>query len=321
MSTHAIYIHQIKDLEIHPNADKLQILRIDGWTCCVQKDLYKPGDLIAFIPPDYVVNTNRPEFAFLKNDESNLVRVKVRKLRGIVSQGIVIPAPPNSSAGDNVIDLLEVKRWEPLEPARTGGEAIRGPSLWCPTYDLENYQAHPCLLIDGEEVIISEKIHGSSYKVVFHDGIQYVGSRNEWKRENDETLWWVAFKQNPWLAEFCQTHPNIVIYGEVFGRVKNYHYNLDKNKYGIAVFDLWQQDHYLNYDEARALSPDLQWVPTLYRGPFDRAKSLELAEGKTVLGKEQHIREGIVLSLPVERSDDKIGRVKLKIVSNAYLMS
>lgn len=320
MSTHAINVYKLKEILPHPMADNLQIVQIEGWTCCIRKDQFRSGQLVAYVPPDYVVDTNRPEFAFLADNKNNLIRIKVRKLRQVVSQGLVIPAPEGASEGDNVIDQLGITRWEPLEPAETRGECTKGPNLVAPKYDLENYQNYRDLIIEGEEVILTEKIHGANLRAVYHNGTQYMGSRTEWKADSESNLWWIAYRQNPWLKDFCEKNPDIIVYGEVYGRVGGFNYNLPKNKYGIAVFDLYKDGKFMDYDEAVQLGSQLQWAPVLHRGTFSATKAAELAEGQTVLGNGQHIKEGIVLGLPKERLDLKIGRVKLKLVSNEYLM-
>ena len=47
---------------------------------------------------------------------------------------------------------------------------------------------------------------------------------------------------------------------------------------------------------------------------------LEHTDGKTVIGNEIHIREGVVNTPLVERRDNALGRVILKSVSANYLL-
>ncbi len=63
----------------------------------------------------------------------------------------------------------------------------------------------------------------------------------------------------------------------------------------------------------------IEYVPELYRGPFDKKVLAEYTDGKeTASGTEAHMREGVVIRPVVERRDDDIGRVILKSVSEKY---
>jgi len=62
-----------------------------------------------------------------------------------------------------------------------------------------------------------------------------------------------------------------------------------------------------------------EWVPILYRGPFDLEKILSLVDGPSMVHGAKHMREGIVIRPVVEREARNLGRVQLKIVSNKFL--
>ena len=52
---------------------------------------------------------------------------------------------------------------------------------------------------------------------------------------------------------------------------------------------------------------------------FDLDAVLVLAEGNSLVPGANHMREGIVVKPIKERTDPEVGRVCLKVVSNAYL--
>jgi hypothetical protein len=73
----------------------------------------------AYIQPDSVVDTTRPELALLAQPE----RIKVRRLRGVVSMGLLIAAPEGAQEGDDVAAQLGVTRYEPpAQPHPSEGE-------------------------------------------------------------------------------------------------------------------------------------------------------------------------------------------------------
>src|SRR5437868_1923176 len=88
MSRHEVPIVRIAAVEPHPQADRLEIVRLWGYTCVVGKGQFRAGDLACYVPPDSVVPSG-PPFEFL--GDHRLIRV--RRYRGVVSQGLLIPAP------------------------------------------------------------------------------------------------------------------------------------------------------------------------------------------------------------------------------------
>ncbi len=43
----------------------------------------------------------------------------------------------------------------------------------------------------------------------------YCGSKKEWKAKTDESVWWKALEQNPWIEQFCKENYSLMLYGEV----------------------------------------------------------------------------------------------------------
>jgi hypothetical protein len=63
----------------------------------------------------------------------------------------------------------------------------------------------------------------------------------------------------------------------------------------------------------------IEVVPVLHIGPFDSAMVKALADGKSTVPGATNMREGVVIEPLVERRERGLGRVQLKIVSNAFL--
>lgn len=311
-STHKVEVVPIY-LETHPNADTLSIVRVWGYTCVVRTEDFRGASIAAYLPPDSVVPPT-PLFAFLGDKR----RIRVRKFRGVVSQGLLIQAPEGSKAGDDVAQLLGITRYEPPLDLRSSGEVESPPPLTVPEYDVEDWHRYGHFFRDGEEVVALEKIHGANGRFVFVEGRFWVGSRKEWKKEDPRTPWWHALSGSPWLDTFCRTHPGLVVFGEAYGKVQELRYGIP-NEVRVAVFDLWDGARFLPYDEARGLGKDLEWVPELYRGPYDAKLLKELSNGPSKIPTAKHPREGIVVRPIAERGELEIGRVQLKIVSDEYM--
>ena len=143
-------------------------------------------------------------------------------------------------------------------------------------------------------------------------------SRSQWWKPGGENLWWKALGCNPWIEEFCRANECVTVYGEVYGRVQDLHYGVPANRVEVAVFDVLGGTEWWPAERLRASLPS-HCVPLLYEGPYDEGQVQALAEGPSTIAGAKHLREGCVLKPVAERTDPEIGRVQLKIVSNAYL--
>lgn len=83
------HIELIKELIEIPGADKIEVAKILGWECVVKKGEFKVGQKICYIEVDAVM-PEKPEYEFLRDRK---FRIRTIKLRGQISQGLVIPLP------------------------------------------------------------------------------------------------------------------------------------------------------------------------------------------------------------------------------------
>ena len=118
---------------------------------------------------------------------------------------------------------------------------------------------------------------------------------------------------------FKRHHQDLVVYGEVFGQVQNLKYGAKSGQVFFAAFDILRGNTWLDFEEAHKIGAPLPWVPLVYRGPFDKEKIFEFAEGDSSYPLANHYREGVVVKPMHERTDPHIGRVQLKVVGNRYL--
>ena len=113
---HLATIRKIKEIRPIPNADRIEVAVIDGWEVVVNKsDGFIAGDLVIYIEIDSVL-PDRPEFEFMRKYK---FRVKTIKLRGQVSQGLVLPMTIQGlpkgeyKLGQDITDLLGIKKYDP----------------------------------------------------------------------------------------------------------------------------------------------------------------------------------------------------------------
>jgi RNA ligase (TIGR02306 family) len=310
-------------LQNHPNADSLSIVKVfDGYEVCVRTQDWIGVDKGVYIPPDSVV-PDTDEFKFLEGH----LRIKAKKLRGVSSYGMLVPVPDNGRAGEIGDDLAEIMNIQHYEPELSQmikdaqGSFESPPPIIGVTYDIEPWQKFKNEFIDGEEVVITEKIHGCNSRYTFQQGQMYCGSHYHWVKEGNN-LFWNILKFYPWVQAFCHLNPNVILYGEIFGAVqKDYNYgSTTNNPYQFRAFDVFANGKFLDYDYALGNASSDFLVPVLYRGPYSDEVMNKFVSGPSVLSGDNHIREGIVVKPVVERYSERLrGRLNLKFVSIDYL--
>lgn len=322
-SNHRCEVIRLGNPAKHPNADTLEVYKVFDWDVVAKHGNWNPGDLAAYVVPDSVVDTSRPEFSFLapKDKPGAKVRVKVARLRGVYSQGLLIPAPAGAVEGDDVAELFGIERYDPAEPVSTTGDAESPPSGLAPVYDVESFRRYSKLIVDGEDVVVTEKIHGANGRWTWRDGRLWCGSKTNWKRQNEKSAWWKVPEKYPQLVEFLKQHEGMIVYGEVYGStVQDMKYG--KNGVDLAVFDVMMPSgRFVDYDEAKPTlnARSIPMAPLIYRGPYDSESVKLMAEGPSTVPGADHVREGCVVRPVRERVDPRLGRVVLKVVGNGYL--
>lgn len=216
-----------------------------------------------------------------------------------------------------------VKKWEGTrkEEAHPSLQDYR-------VYDLENWRKGSSLAVygyrsiipEGTPVIITEKIHGTNARYAWREGKMYCGSRQMWREYEPSSWWWQALEQNAWIAEWCIRNQDCILFGEVYNVQKGFQYGLPEGRLGFKVFDVREKDG--SYRDAVSVLRDFEMegrhVPVIKLGEYNKDAVDTLAEGKTMIGGG-HMREGIVIKPAQEMHHVSLGRVALKLVSNAYL--
>jgi RNA ligase (TIGR02306 family) len=334
----------------HPNADALELAQVGLYRAVVAKGQYRSGDFAVYVPEQAVLPAELIDELGLAGRLAGSAKNRVRavRLRGELSQGIVcrpaavmdLPGLDLAAAHAEGVDfagLLGITKWAPPVPASMSGQVEAAPELM-PWIDIENLKRYPDVFAPGEEVVVTEKIHGSAclFSYLADGGRIQVSSKGIGAQglalvEEERNLYWRAVRAYdlPGVAARIAADlgaTRVGIFGEVFGAgVQDLRYGADAGTLspGYAVYDLSAEidGQVVWLDAFQLLDGVLPLVPRLWSGPFDAAMALELAEGtETVSGQGLHLREGVVVRPAVERYSPVLGgRAIAKVVSGAYL--
>jgi RNA ligase (TIGR02306 family) len=327
----------------HPAADTLSLCQVFGQTIAFRTQDFTPEGTKSFraiyLPEESLVPED-PRWTFLwanRTKQGKPMRevdrvVKAIKLRGIFSCGLLVPAPEDVPVGTDMAPSLGIVKYEAPEQVGTGGDNASRPD-WLPTFtEIESakgplYKDQPAARHEvfdfcGQDVIISEKIHGSNGRYVYHDGQFYVGSHHNVKAVTGTNIWTYA-AQHQDLERICRNDPGFVFFGEVYGPVQK-GYDYGKKVPTFVLFDIFDlaNRQYMNWGAVLLIAEDvgLPVVPLLYQGPWKGIEHAEsLADGPSLLGGKNN-REGCVVRTAEERWNSLIGRSVLKVIGQDYLL-
>jgi RNA ligase (TIGR02306 family) len=149
----------------HGNADTLSLGKVGSYQVVVQSGLYKDGDTVVFAPEKSVLTGKiKEEFEkYLVGPEND--RVKGVRLRGEISSGILIPphlleGVEDAEIGEDISEKLGISHYEPPIPVQLAGKVKSFEMDHIGTHDCEQVGVYANELVDGERVVITEKVHG-----------------------------------------------------------------------------------------------------------------------------------------------------------------
>ena len=339
-------IRKIKEINPIEGADAIELAVVDGWQVVVAKNVgHQVGDLVVYCEIDSFLPIE-PEFEFLRKSSYKKMgdqegfRLKTIKLRGQISQGLilpysVIPIAQFATAADlpegmDVSEMLGIVKYEPPIPAQLAGK-VKGsfPSFLRKTDEerIQNLEKEytEWTLSSKHQFYATEKLDGSSFTCYIKNGEFGVCSRNMDLLETEDNTFWTVARKLDLENKLGSFGKNICFQGEMVGSgIQGNHYNMkDQTVFFYNIF-LIDEREYVGYDEFRNMlfDLDLACVPVLsypFNFPVDSETAfptvsalLRSAEGKSVLNDKVE-REGLVI-----RSMDRT--ISFKAISNKFLL-
>jgi RNA ligase (TIGR02306 family) len=336
-------IRVISDILPIEGADAIELAIVDGWKVVVAKNVgHQIGNKVVYCEIDSFLPIE-PEFEFLRKSSFKKMgveegfRLKTIKLRGQLSQGLLLPLADAIEVmkrrngevyhemlqvGQDVSSLLGIVKYEPPIPAELAGK-VKGlfPSFLRKT-DEERIQN---LSAEFEEwkasdktFYVTEKLDGSSATFYINNDEFGVCSRNLELLETEGNTFWKVVRQGNLEQRMRDFGGNFALQGELVGE------GIQGNPYRfkgqtVRFFNAFDIDsgEYLSLSQFKFLieTLGLVTVPILdedFKLPNTIDEILAYAEDKSDLFPNPE-REGVVI-----RSTDRT--ISFKAISNKFLL-
>lgn len=352
-------VRTISDIQPIEGADMIELAIVDGWKVVVAKNVgHKVGDKVIYCEIDSFLPI-RDEFEFLRKSSYKKMgdqegfRLKTIKLRGQVSQGLILPLSvlkttnipmlttseqewgtqyemfaedgiPMVEIGDDVTEVLGIVKYEPPIPAELSGK-VKGlfPSFLRKTDEervqnlAKEYQEYR--ITSKHKFYVTEKLDGSSATFYLKDGVFGVCSRNLELTESEGNTFWKVARELDLENKMSSLGFNVCLQGELIGE------GIQGNPYKIKGqtvrffngFNIDNQENIPFFEFVEVIQKlGLTTVPILeydFLLPETVGDMLEYAEQKSELNSNFD-REGVVV-----RSYDRT--ISFKAISNKFLLN
>lgn len=349
MSTTIITIEEVISVEPHPDADRLDVIKVLGYQVVTGKGSFEVGDHVIYFPPDIMIPPSWSEklgvqqylkHARMSTDTMKIqCRVAAARLRGVASYGFVAPLCAWSqdirktySVGTDLTSFFGGEKYEP--PVRLGGGDSEPDMPNFHRYtNIENIQRCPDRIPRGTDVAITEKIHGTHCRMgLVADGTQpgspleYQAGSNKLRRKAGKGLYWKFFTDN--VRHFLfnvsreECGADVILFGEIYGAgVQDMQYGQTEKRF--RAFDCTVSGVYVDRKEfwRDCQEYGIDVVPMLYIGEFNQDAVDNFTDGDSTFDVTGEFkgREGIVITPLVEQVDYRGNRLILKSVSVDYL--
>lgn len=335
-------VEVIREINVHTNADSLELAVVRDWQVVVRKGEFKVGNKVVYFEIDsWIPNEIAPfltkkdryphEFEGIKGE-----RLRTVKLRNEISQGLIIPlldSVKDFSVGEDVTEILGIKKWEKPLPTCLQGSVKGNFPFFIKRTDVERIQNCWNDIINLDSQLhweVSEKLNGSSVTIYYHPekGVGVCSRNLELKiEENGNNTYVSTVKNIGYLDVLEKLKLPIALQGELIGmKIQGNMYELKEFK--IYIFDIWFIDkqryaspkeryEIINIFKENGLNID--HVPLIGELPIlpNINSCLKLADGKSLLNDKVN-REGLVFK------NTQINNTKIynfKVISNNFLLN
>ena len=349
-------VRRIEAIDVIEGADNIVCATVDGWKLVTQKsNNFAPGDLVVYFEIDSFLPAIE-KFEFLRKSSLKVMdgvegfRLRTIKLRGQISQGLILPMSEFFGHDENgwyqlvsycypeftrVYDIdegfdltnpLGVKKWEaPLHPSLAGKARGNFPEFIRKTDQdrIQNVFKYLRRHKDVTSYEVTLKLDGSSMTAYSKSGYVGVCSRNLDLTETDDNAFWKVARKTKLVEALEAYGKNIAVQGELMGPgVQGNRENLKELE--LYVFDVYDIDagEYLDPVNRMRVILDLQSCgSTIKNAPIVCCTDLsifESVEDYLEYADRHSISHAIAEGVVFKSMDGK--RHSFKVINNKFLL-
>lgn len=328
-------IRKIAAIEPIEGADAIEVAVVDGWKVVVKKGEFQVDSLACYVEIDAWIPTELAPFLSKGKEPREFEgvkgeRLRTVKLRGQLSQGLLLPIPEDTikGAGHLVVEGLDltehlgILKWEKPMNAQLAGMARGSFPASVPKTDQERIQnlTRSFAQYQLDSWSITEKLDGSSCTFYLDDeGVFHVCSRNlDLKEDEANSFWKVARKFQ--IEDIMRRNSmlGMAIQGEMIG--EGIQGNQYKTQLDFYVYDMYNTHtgQYILPVQLKAACErlGLKHVPLIGEvariDDYSIQSLLEHAEGKSLLNGSE--REGLVFK------SNTVHDRSFKAINNKWLL-
>ena len=334
-------IRKISEIRPITGADQIVCAVVDGWELVTQKsNNFQPGDLVVYFEIDSVL-PEREEFEFLRDRcwvsaERSVngagFRLKTIRLRGQISQGLIIPwrefykdlmGYNDIYEGMDLTEILGVVKYERPLPSQLNGVAKGNFPTFIRKTDQDRVQNvfNKMMRNHGKDKWeVSLKLDGTSFTAYFDKCNNHFGvcSRNYELEDSENDVYWRVAKELRLEEKLRDLGKSIAIQGELMGPgIQGNRESLSKPT--LYVFDIFDILNYRYYPSEERINltkylgidhvPVIDWI--IFNEITTTRDILDMADGPSINHK---IREGLVF-----KNINNPG-ISFKAISNKFLL-
>lgn len=334
-------IRQIDEINPIPGADNIDCATIGGWFSVVKKGQFNVGDIIVYFEVDSWIPTGLAPFLSNGSVEKEFNgiqgnRLKTKKLRGVISQGLILSLeqtgldPETVTLDEDVTERLNVQLYERPVNINLAGLARGNFPAFIPKTDQERVQNISRNLEkykeNGLTFEVTEKLDGTSCTIFRNSNLESpngVCSRNINLKDTESSVYWNIARKYGIHTILEENGFNLAIQGEIVG------HGIQGNQYGFDchnffVFDIYDIDNkeYFSPAERQAFCEQfgLPHVPIIDKNVELKSLTIQdiltLANGTSALNNS--IREGEVYKS--NQRDAFRNIASFKAISNDWLL-
>ena len=350
MSSLVIDVFKVQEVEPHFNADRLDCIKISGFQLVTQKGKYQVGDEVIHLPIQTVLSEELNEKLFPADSKIKLQsdrRIRTIKLRKAISQGMLL----DPKEFDLEYVRSQCTKWQPPESSLPANMRSGQPKKIKPEVktfvkysDIENGKYYDRCLKNGDEIVITTKLHGTSARYGWHkyeantwwqktlaflhlapEWVYCYGSRNvqlQWKLSKRNYYEGDVYGKILEQENLKKIPKGFSVYGEIVGHgiQKGWNYACLPDQHNFYCYDVRDNVNgkWLDHADMVAFCEkyEITTVPIQFVGHYAEGMIANYIDHNPI---STEVNEGVVVK-PTTEKTGPMGRFVLKFINDGYYL-